>query len=111
MRIAKGKDMKLKQVTFAEALEVMMAGKYAYPTSYGDHPYRVLQNEIQHRYDTEDWHRSGNELQRALGPWFIEVEPMKNSYETTVNSAGTLSYRSLGDGWEYKRVRVIVEEV
>jgi hypothetical protein len=103
--------MKLKQVTFAEALEHMQAGGYAYPTSSGDHTYRVSQNEIQHRHGAEAWYRSGNALQCAMEPWFIEVEPMRDTYDTQVRADGFLPGLSYGPQWFGMRVRVTVEEI
>jgi hypothetical protein len=110
MMIAKGKDMKLKQVTFAEALEHMRAGGFAHKNPRSA-KYRVESDKIQWEAADGTWCDTQSDLSYALNPWFVEVEPMKTRYETTINSAGTLSYRSLGDGWNGKRVRVIVEEV
>jgi hypothetical protein len=103
--------MKLKQVTFAEALEHMLAGNYAYPNSAIDHPYRVVSREIQHRRSNGTWGRSMTAVQCAMDDWFVEVETMKATYEAKTDSVGSLSYHALGDGWEHKSVRVTVEEL
>ena len=104
--------MKLKQVTFAEALEVMKAGKYAYPSSAIDHPYRVVSHEIQHKRGFEDWDRSGNALQCAMDDWFIEVEPMREKFKAKISPDGSLSKTYLGvENWANTEVNVTLEEI
>jgi hypothetical protein len=103
--------MKLKQVTFAEALEHMKAGNYAYPNSAIDHPYRVVSREIQHRRGNGTWDRSVTALQCAMDDWFVAVEPMRHSYESTVLTNGWLTTLHMHHDWNDKRVRVTVEEL
>lgn len=106
--------MKLKQVTFAEALEHMKAGKLGYgqsitgkPLSY---PYRIKDGKFEF-LDCGVWISSGNSIHCALNPWFIEVEPMKDMHQTTVDASGYVNRYYIGIKWASADVNVTVEEI
>jgi hypothetical protein len=109
--------VKLKQITFAEALDHMLAGNFAYPNSAIDHPYRVVSREIQHRRGNGTWDRSVTALQCAMDDWFVEVETMRTEFEDTITGEGGPEHgwgwlnHYLGYYWSDKRVRVTVEEL
>jgi hypothetical protein len=110
MRIAKGKDMKLKQVTFAEALEAMRAGGFAHKNPRSA-KYRVESDKIQWEAADGTWCDTQSDLSHALNPWFVEVGPMRDEHQTTVAAGGYVPRYYIGLKWALSEVKVTVEEI
>jgi len=101
--------MKLKQVTFSEALEHMKAGKSARLENKGA-AYRIVGDVFQFEDHPDHWVQSESRLTRALLPWYIEVEPMKETFESDVYPNGSIVHL-IPPKWSDKRIRVTVEEI
>jgi hypothetical protein len=108
--------MKLKQVTFAEALEAMRAGGFAHK-SPGSAKYRAESDKIQWEAADGTWCDTQSDLSHALNPWFVEVGPMKAEFDETITGVEAPEHgwgwlrHYLGFHWNGKRVRVTVEEI